>query len=178
MARPRTEAPDELGKLTAKRLKKMCEDHGIASYGTKGVMIERLEKHFAEKVTEKVFEEKGEERPVADDGKQLLIHPDEVANYIASSPVISEESLWIDEVQSKVEQILAESRYPGVTFDIDTNEGTINFWGGPKQSGCTTLRQPMATILKCAKEYIQRVDRGYDIGMEELAEAKRRRQYR
>jgi len=87
--------------------------------------------------------------------KIIIPAANEIKTY---APAISETSKFIDEVRDALKDVFKlynekHERNP-ITFTINSEDMTLHFLAQNKPLECTTLRQPLKTIIAVAKKYM------------------------
>lgn len=143
---------------TTVELKAMCEEAGLATYGAKSVLIERLQKHaVAEMIEEAVMGEPSvepEAEPVAAPAPAPAPAPVK-SGIVAISSTAMLSTLPPVNHKAHVQETLDEcrSRFHGIIVNYDINQEAFIFDGGRQGRTTTTARQPKKNVLDVAKSY-------------------------
>jgi hypothetical protein len=149
-----------MDEMTNKQLQQLCRDAGLPDYGTKAVMIERLQKAAAaelvEDATDVVVENEDATVEVVEPVEAVKPEPVKVAApAIIITPTVALENLPPANHAKHVEETLdaVRSRYQGIIVRYDSNEETFVFEGGRQGKTTTTARQPKWAVMSVAESY-------------------------
>ena len=160
-----------LEDLTYRELQKLCAEKNINGKGTKKILLERLQAHFAEsllekseaqeepkqeisdfkKLTNSLAEKEEQEVNVLVDGGRLITDP-RVVKEESISLGLNAEKLRMDRLIHEIEELFAGR----ATVTHEEEDCTLHFHGGPRKIQCVTTRQPDAKILQFARIFISR----------------------
>lgn len=160
----------ELENLSTAELKQACKDAGVADYGSKRDMIERLQENAAQQVS-------ANKTPEVKDWKantqeyQNRTYTNEEVQALVSAKVAEATKRLITPSQDEVTKLLQthtgyskreigdtldyiKSRFPGINVRIDEHQEVFQFSGGKQGTVTTTVKQNPKAVIKVAEQYM------------------------
>ncbi len=174
-----------LDEKSFRELQTLCKDAGLGAMGTKAILVERLNEHYAAALTDEPIKKT---REVPNREEDLVQIKQEANDYVEaekkeinrrirrnqdpkrfiSDPAKVEKELTalnINKTRMRVDSLIGEieDMFAGrATVSHEVEDETLHFRGGPRQIQCVTLNQSNKNIIQFAKIFISKayVSRG------------------